>query len=94
MKEERREGGNGGGQCLCKLIRQRRRLHVSTGRGHIKCVWGGGLVFINGTKTKKNTKTRQQAEVQPTVLIQSKSLFFCVSYINYILTINLKWPLY
>lgn len=90
MKEERREGGNGGGQCLCKQIRQRRRLHVSMGRGHIKCVWGGSCLLMG----QKNTKTRQQAEVQPTVLIQSKSLFFYVSYINYILTINLKSPLY
>lgn len=65
MKEERRgEGGNGGGQCLCKQIRQRRRLHVSTGRGHIKCVWGGSCLLMG---PKKNTKTRQQAEVQPTV---------------------------
>lgn len=59
MKEERREGGNGGGQCLCKQIRQRRRLHVSTGRGHIKCV-GGGLVFINGTKKTLKPDSRQK----------------------------------
>lgn len=44
----------------------------------------GGTFLLMG---QKNTKTRQQAEVQHTVLIQSKSFFFHVLYINYILII-------